>query len=665
MAEDPKIIPSPPPAEPFDVKVLPDPGPAAPFDVATNPSPPPAEPFDVKVYPDPGPGGTFDVPTLSDLPPVGPFDVHTLTDLPPASPFDVVTSPDGPPLATFDVPTAPDGPPGEPFDVPTAPDGLPSEPFDVQTSTDTPPLDPIDVQTTPDAPPSDPFNVGVTLDAPPADPIDPSTVSSDPGVPPLPDPIGSVNGPTMGDIIRAVKRFDGQLASFLQSLVTFDHHSPAIAGAGALDPRILAAWFRNYQNAVGVTGIEKFMAEQALLHAMNPVAARVFDPTYFIKMMIPGSMGNLHATLDTQIGINAETVAREKDALFQATAIFDQKAGPNVYDSRSGHTFRDGQDFSIDEMVDSAIDGETHAFTSPVTDQRGVPPIQRFDASKYFNDRASDGSQLAGNRARSLAADVNSSPLAASAFTNGVVRVGVPGEIDGAIYSQDQDPSFVVDDDDTRVPLCFTDLRKDPVQNAYRSIYFRPLNLSFSKNISPSWNEGNAFGRVDPIVSYTSTSRTYSVSFELHAFAAEDLVVMYNKMVWLDSMCYPSYGADSLFRSGPVIRMRIGDVVSTESGGLTGVIKSLSFDFSDALWELKKGMKVPRSFKVSLEFLALHEGPVGLLGGQFGVLQLPTPGLASDVDTNDPGGPMDSREEPARQSSILPGRFMKFGEPRR
>ncbi len=683
MADDPKIVPSPPPSEPVDVRVSPSPAPAEPFDVPTYPSPPPSEPFDVKVFPDPPPGGTHDVPTAPDGPPVEPYDVPLLPDGPPLEPYDVPLLPDGPPLEPFDVPLNPDPAPGSPIDVPTVPDGPPVEPVDVQTQPDGPPIEPYDVATTPDGPPNEPFDVPTTPDGPPIAPFDVGVMLSPPpaepvdirdhrhlGVPPLEYPFSPQ--PTTRELVNALKDIDSRLSLYIQNLDENASIGIAGSGGGAMDPTILAAWFRDYLSVVGPVGVAKFIAEQGALYAMNPVTARVFNPAYFIAMLIPGSMGHIHTTLDTQAGLTAAAVALAKDELIQIEARLpdlDHGPGPNVYDSRRGHTFNDGQDFNVDEMVEAALENRPHPFTKPEKFQSGLTSVQTFDASKYFDDRDELGGQTARRYAKSLPASVQSthSKLAASNFLNGVVRVPISAQEspDGAVYSVTDNPGELVDDDDTRIPLCFTDLRKDPVQNAYRSVYFRPLNLNFSKAISPEWSEGTAFGRVDPIVGYTKTIRSYNVSFELHAFAPEDLQLMYHKMTWLDSMCYPSYGSDSLMRSGPVIRLRIGDAVSTDSGGLSGIIKSLNYDFSDALWELQKGMKVPRSFKVSLDFMALHEGPVGILNGAFGVFQLPTNGNKGDVDTTNPGGPSESREGTPRVATLLPGRFSKFGEPQR
>ena len=700
MAEDPKVVPSPPPAEPVDVKVSPSPSPAepidvnvspspppaSPFDVPTYPSPPPREPVDVKTYPDPPPGGTVDVQVSPTPGPKEPVDVTTSPSAGPREPIDVPTSPSEPPAQPFDVPTSLDPAPRTPVDVPTTPSGPPAVPFDVPTSQDPPPAVPFDVNVAPSGPPATPFDVPTVQDPPPAAPIDvpvfPDPLPAEPfDVPTFPSPPPFLldgdpsRPPTISAIIDAVRAFDSRLGTFLANLDQVSPVSISVQGAGALDPVALATWFRDYTQAVGPGSVARFISQQETLFAMNPVAARVFNPFYFISMAVPGAMGNVHATVDTMAGINAQTVALARDELLKQEVglIGVPELAVNVY--TPGNTMAEGQEFSIDEMVDAAVDNHPHPYMSTKTDRTAGIPVKVFDANLYFQERDEFGTQLVRPevRARVGAENLQSreAKLANSAFVNGIIpaKISQQEDPDGSIYTQTDNPTGLVDDDDARIPLCFTDLRKTP--RGYRTIYFRPLNLTFSKAISPEWSEGGAFGRVDPIVSYQKTTRTYSVSFELHAFAPEDLKVMYQKMTWLDSMCYPSYGSDSLMRSGPVIKMRIGDAVNTETGGLSGIIKGLNYDFAESLWELKKGYKVPMSFKVSLDFMALHEGPVGVLNGAFGVFKLPPskekadPAQFTNFVDNAIAGAGQPKDAPAKGAQILPGMFSKFGEPRR
>ena len=659
-----KIIPSPPPAEPFDVPVVPDPPPAQPFDVPVTPDPPPREPFDVSTTPSPPPGGTFDVPTSPDGPPWQPTDVAVSPDPGPAAPFNVPTSPDGPPAEPVDVPVTPSPGPSVPFDVPTSPDSPPTPPVDVQITPDSPPSAPFDVTTTPDRPPLAPVDVSVQPSAPPTEPFDVPVFLS----PPALDLSGGSGGePTIDGIIRAVASFDARLSGFLSGLLEIEPISGQV-GFGALDPSALAKWFKEYVQSVGPAKVAQFSAEQAALYAMNPVVARIFNPGYFAAMLVPGSMGHVHTTIDTQAGVTADHVAEARDALLQARVSADPRrpgGGPEDAFGPS-NTFVEGADFTVDELVEHAIDRVPHVYLKTETGNAGAGEIQRFDASKYFDERSGGASMTrAAVRARA-AAGVASYPegLRQSAAIDGIIRVSVgQWDTDGVVYSTTPNPSNVVDDDEARVPLCFTDLRYDPINNGYRSVFFRPLNLAFGKVLSPEYGESRAFGRVDPNVAYVGTNKSISVSWEVVAFAPEDLRIMYNKMVTLESMCYPTYGADGLMRSGPVVRLRIGDAIGTEQGGMPGVIKGLNFDFADAIWELRKGMKVPRSYKVSVDFLVLHDGPVGILDGQFGVLRLP-PAVRQDKDTTAEGS-MDSQTQPTETARVLPGMYAKFGERRR
>lgn len=639
MVFEPPITPAPPPREPFDVPTSPSSPPAEPFDVPTFPADPPAGTFDVPTVPSPPPGGTFDVPVTS---PPGPPPVR-----------DVPTVPAPPPIGPTDVPIEPAGPPAGPVDVPVTPPPPPSAPIDVDVGASPPPSAPADVPIVASPGPAVPFDVPIT----PAPPV--LVIDQTPGRP-----------PTIDQIISSVIGFDGALASFLSSIVEIDPITADGPGGGALDPRALARWFDDYRKTVGAAGVAQFISEQSVLYAMNPLVNRIFDPTYFLRMMVPGSMGNVRPALDSEGGLTMEVVARAQDDIIKAAVQANplKPNGDGLGSSQDLHgpdtPYTSGQAISVDSMVDSVLDGGQG---SPFL--RDVGGVMRFDASAFFEERASDGSMTVRATTRARAAsgveNVMSSRLAASAATDGIIRVGLTGEeSDGSVLSTTQDPSDVVDDDDARVPISFTDLRQVPGQR-YRSIYFRPENVQLATSFSPEYSESTAFGRTDPVIGYQNTRRIINLSFDVHVMAPEDLQRTYNKMLWLQSMVYPSFGADSLMQSGPVVRMRIGDLIATDLGGVPGVIRSLGFDFSDAMWELRRGMKVPLRYRVQIDFLVLHDGPVGSVNGVFGVFSLPAGGGASDRNTNLAGGPQDSRSTAPQGVTAAPGRFFRFGEPRR
>ena len=71
-----------------------------------------------------------------------------------------------------------------------------------------------------------------------------------------------------------------------------------------------------------------------------------------------------------------------------------------------------------------------------------------------------------------------------------------------------------------------------------RSIYFRPFITSLTEDFSPEWNKQTFFGRSDQVVTYGTTVRSIFLTFELHAFAPEDIKIMYMKISGKMSFSY-------------------------------------------------------------------------------------------------------------------------------
>lgn len=206
--------------------------------------------------------------------------------------------------------------------------------------------------------------------------------------------------------------------------------------------------------------------------------------------------------------------------------------------------------------------------------------------------------------------------LSAASFVNGVVPMGFEQaeNSDGSILTRgNQRPVDALTDNDAYVPLSFTDLRPITSRGTeFRTVYFRPIITNLTEDFAPNWSKEDFFGRSDQVAHYISTIRTLFIAFELHAFSRDDVDVMYKKLNWLSSLVYPQYDRELLMKSGPVCRMRVGDVFSSINKlGLPGIIDSINIDYSESLWELDEGSKVPRTIKVSVSFHILHDTIVG------------------------------------------------------
>jgi hypothetical protein len=179
----------------------------------------------------------------------------------------------------------------------------------------------------------------------------------------------------------------------------------------------------------------------------------------------------------------------------------------------------------------------------------------------------------------------------------------------------------------TYFPFYMVDLRPDR-SGKYRTVFFQPFNLELKENFAPSWSPQNYIGRVDPVSTYQNTTRTLSISFKMVAMHPDDLKIIYGKLKWLTAMVYPEYSPNMRYKSGPIVKLRIGDIInasslsvplSSERPGVSGYLTSLDFNY-DKIWEIDDNWQVPRNIDVSFGFTVLHELPVGVLDGAFGTV---------------------------------------------
>lgn len=175
-------------------------------------------------------------------------------------------------------------------------------------------------------------------------------------------------------------------------------------------------------------------------------------------------------------------------------------------------------------------------------------------------------------------------------------------EIDGVT-------NFPIDDSVIYMPFCFQDLRNKVDEFLYFRAFIKP---GYTETFTPDWQLDRYYGRVEQVPTYMGTSRVIDLSFDVVAFGPSDLKVVYKKLQKLQSMVYPFYDTKGFLQSGPIIRMRVGDLFAANGGkGLPGYLTSLNFSFEDGIWNIKNNQRVPRYITVSLSFTVLHEGNPG------------------------------------------------------
>ena len=137
--------------------------------------------------------------------------------------------------------------------------------------------------------------------------------------------------------------------------------------------------------------------------------------------------------------------------------------------------------------------------------------------------------------------------------------------------------------------------------------YFQATLQNLNESYAPAWSSKHFFGRTEQVHTYTMTDRTMDLSFVIFATEIRRLQNLYERVSWLAQQTYPSYDVDNRMKSGPLIRMSIGDMFSN----LTGFIRSLSFDWNylgpGGKWEITQGLRIPMACTVTMNFTVMHD----------------------------------------------------------
>jgi len=132
------------------------------------------------------------------------------------------------------------------------------------------------------------------------------------------------------------------------------------------------------------------------------------------------------------------------------------------------------------------------------------------------------------------------------------------------------------------------------------------------ESYNPNWNPKHFFGRTEQSHTYLFTDRSLDIKFVIFANSGRELQNVYERVNWLAQQTYGSYDKDeeanlTRLKSGPIIRMTIGDVFRQ----LPGYIKNLQFNWDHSgeggKWELTKGLRMPVSCEVSLSYQIIHQ----------------------------------------------------------
>jgi hypothetical protein len=133
--------------------------------------------------------------------------------------------------------------------------------------------------------------------------------------------------------------------------------------------------------------------------------------------------------------------------------------------------------------------------------------------------------------------------------------------------------------DSEYVPFYFQDLRTNEFIGLHAFI------ASVNESFSPTYGESTPYGRIDPVMTYGSTRREFSLSFHVVSTSPDDFDLMYVKLNKLSTLLYPQFtrGRSVVDSAGkqfiqpfsqipgasPLCRIRLGNLMKTNFTNLS------------------------------------------------------------------------------------------------
>jgi hypothetical protein len=136
-------------------------------------------------------------------------------------------------------------------------------------------------------------------------------------------------------------------------------------------------------------------------------------------------------------------------------------------------------------------------------------------------------------------------------------------------------------------------------KNESTFVLFRAFLGSISDNNQASLNSFKYMGRGETFYTYGGFDRSISFSFKVVAMSGEELMPNYEKLNYLISQTYPDYHPVTGIMRAPLIKLTIGDHLSSVPGFLESVNMTIN---ENSPWEIEDGIQLAHYIDVSVGF---------------------------------------------------------------
>ena len=148
---------------------------------------------------------------------------------------------------------------------------------------------------------------------------------------------------------------------------------------------------------------------------------------------------------------------------------------------------------------------------------------------------------------------------------------------------------------------------------AGKEVVFKAFVTHYSEAFSSEWERGDAYGRMDPIMTFKKTGRTITLAWDVVAESAADAIENMQRINMLVKMLYPVY-RDNYLAAGPVFKFQFANLISDQGETIVCTLNGLDYqpDTADmGFVDPGSGMLYPKKVALTTELTVLHTHVVG------------------------------------------------------
>ena len=141
-------------------------------------------------------------------------------------------------------------------------------------------------------------------------------------------------------------------------------------------------------------------------------------------------------------------------------------------------------------------------------------------------------------------------------------------------------------------------------------LFFRNTIMGTNDSTGVSWDEGRTPGRPDPYYNYVGVDKNQNISFSIVANSLGELEGIFNKVDYLQGLCYPTFENGN--PTAPFIRITIGNFIKDQLVKINSLF--VNPDDSEMGWNLvlnnengEKFQKLPFKLDITMDYTIIFE----------------------------------------------------------